>query len=98
MRYLRRTKKSVVAQSIEAGGSGDTSARPSPKKSTPGIQTRSRVIPTPQVRPISQDPPASDHGASSSPSSRGPPPKKQKTSEEVVGFNDKEFDALGWVE
>ena len=95
MKFLRRTKKSVAARNIEAG---EASARSSPQKTTVGVQTRSKTIPTPQFRAISQDPPTSGPVASSPPSSSGPPPKKQKTSQELASFNDKDFDALGWIE
>ena len=63
-----------------------------------GVQTRSKTIPTPQFRAISQDPPTSGPATSSPPPFSGPPPKKQKTSQELAGFNDKDFDALGWIE
>ena len=95
MKYLRRTKKSVAARNIEAG---EASARSSPKKTTVGVTTRSKTIPTPQFRAINQDPPTSGPATSSPPPSSGPPPKKQKTSQELAGFNDKDFDALGWIE
>ncbi|RYR58275.1 hypothetical protein Ahy_A05g023933 isoform A [Arachis hypogaea] len=45
-----------------------------------------------------QDPPTSGPATSSPPPFSGPPPKKQKTSQELAGFNDKDFDALGWIE
>ncbi|RYR34456.1 hypothetical protein Ahy_A10g049360 isoform A [Arachis hypogaea] len=45
-----------------------------------------------------QDPPTSGPATSSPPPFSGPPPKKQKTSPELAGFNDKDFDALGWIE
>ena len=95
MKFLRRTKKSVAARNIEAG---EASARSSPQKTTVGVQTRSKTIPTPQFRAISQDPPTSGPATSSPPPFSGPPPKKQKTSQELAGFNDKDFDALGWIE
>ena len=95
MKFLRRTKKSVAARNIEAG---EASARSSPKKTTVGVTTRSKTIPTPQFRAINQDPPTSGPATSSPPLSSGPPPKKQKTSQELAGFNDKDFDALGWIE
>ncbi|XP_052118978.1 uncharacterized protein LOC127748462 [Arachis duranensis] len=92
MKFLRRTKKSVAARNLEAG---DASARSSPQKTTIGVQTRLKTIPTPQFRALSQDPPTSGPATSSPPPFSGPPPKKQKTSQELAGFNDKDFDALG---